>query len=220
MTILSGIVAGLLVVALVGLGVGYLGSDLWAVCAGQDEAVAPDQTLPVDAPTVSLVRSKEQEAEVAKAASSASDGVVLLNDWTYTQSTAQSPFIFSAPNGFDFFNPLFAFDFASPTTTQTNPFGFTPFGFNTLPNTLPTILISTSSGTVSVLPNPGTGTGGDTTTTTPVTLPNGSSVVVTTTISTVVFGVPIGTAAFSSRHGGAAIIVVVNVIIINVSPSR
>jgi hypothetical protein len=221
--LLTGCVAGLMVVALVGLGFGYLGSDLWAAFAGQHEEVASDQSLPVDAPTVTLVRCKDQEAAVTKAASGTTDNVVLLNDWTYTQS--QSPFIFSSPGGFDFFNPLFAFDFFSgPIVNTTLP--ITPFGFNTTAfNTVPVITITpTTGGGVTVVTSNGTG-GTNTTTTngstgTPVAFSNGASVFITITTASFVIPVPIGTNAISHRHGELAIFVSVTVIIINVSPSR
>jgi hypothetical protein len=219
---LTGCVASVLVVALVGLGLAYLGSDLWAAFAGQDDVVAGAQSLPVDAPTVSLVRSKDQESEVTKAASGANDGVVLLNDWTYTQST--SPFFFNAPNGFDFFNPLFAFDFVSPST-QGNPFAATPFGFSTTTaNSVPVLTVVPSGTGVAVVTSNGTGgttsSGSTTTTTGPISFANGASIFITISTSSIVFPVPIGTAAFSHRHGGAAVIVVINVIVINVSPSK
>jgi hypothetical protein len=229
--LLTGCVASMLVLALLGLGVGYLGSDLWAAFAGQDEVVAGAQSLPVDAPTVSLARSNDQEFEVTKAASGANDGVVLLNDWTYTQST-QSPFFFNAPNGFDFFNPLFAFDFASPST-QGNPFGSTPFGFNTTTvNSVPVLTITPSGNGVVVTTTNGNGgttngftingftTSSGTSTTGPISFANGASIFITITTSSIVFPVPIGTEAFSHRHGGLALVVIINVIVINVSPSR
>jgi hypothetical protein len=220
-TFLTGCVASVLVVALVGLGLAYLGSDLWAAVAGQDVVVADAHSLPVDAPTVSLVRSHEQESEVTKAASGANDGVVLLNDWTYTQSTT-SPFFFNAPNGFDFFNPLFAFDFVSPSI-QGNPFAATPFGFSTTTaNSVPILTVVPSGTGVTVVTSNGTGgtTSSGTTTTGPISFANGASIFITITTSSVVLPVPIGTQAFSQRQGAQTLVVTINVIVINVSPSK
>jgi hypothetical protein len=223
--LLAGLTATLLGVAVIALGVGYLGSDLLTLVTAQDglavETVAvTDQALPVDAPTVSLVRCKAQETETNLASSGAQDEVVQLNNWTYTQSNVSfSPFMFSAPNGFDFFNPLFAMDFVSSSPGSSNPFGSTPFGFgtgSTTTGTSPGFVIATSNGNIVV------GSGSPittTTTTTPAAFLNGSQIFLSISTTTLVFPLPIGTAAFSHRHASTTAIVVVNIIVINTTPA-
>jgi hypothetical protein len=219
-TLVTGFVVTLLGAAVVAMGVGYLGSDLWALVAAEEAMVAvSDQALPVDAPSVSLVRCKAQETETNLANSGAKDEVVLLNNWSYTQSNVTfSPFIFGAPNGFDFFNPLFALDFVPSQQGFGNPFalGLSPFGFGTT-NTFGGFTVPTSSGTIVV----GNGTATSTTTGTsasPVAFLNGAQIFISITATTFVFPLPIGTEAFSHRHAFTPVIVIVNIIVINTTP--
>jgi hypothetical protein len=232
--LMTGLFGGLLTVAVMALGVHHLGAELWTALSGpteaSDVAVAANQSLPVDAPAMTRLRCQQHESSASKAAQS-TEGVVLLDDWTYTQSG--SPFFF-APNGFDFFNPLFAFNFASPQTIQPTVMT-TPFGFMTTGST-PTSTTSTGNGGfVFTLP----GTGGSTTSTSSFgpmgsfsngsDPPVGGSSSATVVAFPTVFPLALGRFGFSHRHGFAPIIVVVNLnITINVnvnvnvviSPSR
>src|SRR5204862_6432606 len=64
-------------------------------------------------------RVREQQAETSQAnAKTAASGVLQLNDWTYTQANGASPFQFDSPGSFDFFNPLFAFNFGGVSPQQ------------------------------------------------------------------------------------------------------
>jgi hypothetical protein len=221
-SLFMGLLACVVAMAALVFGISHLSSDLLATFAGEDESIsaavaASDQALPADAPSISLVRSQDLQAQSSKAASDNQKSVVLLDDWTYTQATF-SPFFF-APNGFDFFNPLFAFDFFPFITTNgqttTNPF-LTPFGFTISPTTgFP--IVTTGTGGTTIIATNGTGT------TTTSSFLNGASVFVSVTAATFVFPLGLGTQGFSQRHAFTPIIVVINITVIvnvNVSPSK
>src|SRR5438874_9925353 len=140
--IVPGLLAGALALAVAVLGVVHFGSDLSALWDGRDEAavVAGGPSLPIDGPAVTMARVREQEVEGTKALNkaAAANGVLQFDEWTYTQATGKSPFLFDPPGSFDFFNPLFAFNFGGLTPQQLFGLFFAEiFG---LPNAGPTMV--------------------------------------------------------------------------------
>jgi len=220
----KGLFASLLTTAVVALGVVYLGEDLWAVAGGSEDAsfetaagTAPT-ALPVDGPAVNHLRYVAQQT--ASNNVPADDGVLVLDNWNFTQSST-SPFVFSAPNGFDFFNPLFTFNFSNNQAVTNNfffgsgGFGagvFSPFGFPSTPTTgFPGF--APTGGSFVTLPigaTPGNSF-----------LPflNGARLFVTVETATVIFPVTLGNAGFAHRHVFSPVIVIINITVIIVSPS-
>src|SRR5207245_849549 len=141
--------------------------------------VAGGPALPVDGPAVTLSRVREQQAEASQAqAKTAAGGVLQLNDWTYTQATGNSPFFFDPPGSFDFFNPLFAFNFGGVSPQQL--FGLLFADIFGLPNAgsmvVPVFTGSTGTSGPMVFPPPGS-------TVTKTTFPNGSTVTTATFVT-------------------------------------
>jgi hypothetical protein len=210
-----------------------LGAYLWSeIAATFDQLFSPSNAaaeavasnaLPVDAPAVSVARAHNQEVEANTAAAAATE--VVLKDWNYTQFSF-SPFSFGQDN-FDFFNPLFAFDFPNSQNQNSSlissllngPFS-TPFGFNLASGTGMPFVIGGSStgGSMFVTDPPGSQT---TTTTQNVTIPflNGSSILASITVSITFNTQSLGGAGFSHRHFGGETIII-NITFIVVSPVK
>jgi hypothetical protein len=220
--VLKGLLASAVVVTVVALCVNFLGSDLWAVLAGQDAdataavAGAGNAALPVDAPAVTRLRSKDQESTSATATSSGQQNVLVLDDWDFTQSSG-SPFLFDAPNGFDFFNPLFAFNNFGGGSSNGATNGMSPFGFTTTPTTTFPSTTGGSGGTTTAGTTGSGGTSGGagsdppaTTTTTSTT--TGVSITTSFSIGTAIIPFQLGTGGgFSHRHVFTPIIIVINI---------
>jgi hypothetical protein len=117
---LAGVLTAGVAVAMFALIVTNLGGELWAAWAedGEPAAATTGPRLPVDGPAVSLARVNHLQEANTKAiqTTAAPDAPEILDEAVFTQFTGgESPFFFNlAPNGFDFFNPLFAFNFGSP----------------------------------------------------------------------------------------------------------
>jgi hypothetical protein len=238
----TGLLASAVFAAVAVLAANQFSRDLWAVVGDTDTqtvAEATSQGLPVDAPAVSRIRGNDLAADTAKAASDVQDAVVLLDDWSYTQSSS-SPFFFGPPNGFDFFNPLFAMNFPTGSTGATG--GTSPFGFSNAPPALMQVLNGATGSSATATSGSGTGSGASDPPSTGTTSTGGSSaagdppatntfnfngntVNITSNTFNFFLPLPLGTGGgFSNRHAFSPIVVVISITItvnvnVNVSAS-
>jgi len=184
----------------------YLSNDLWAVLGGIEEAaeVVGPRTLPVDGPSVTLVRVKDLEADSANA-KVASRQVVTLDDWTFTQAVQQVEpacpwrcFFDCTGGGFQ-----------------------SPFGFNIVnqpaPSVQPLNVVTEIGNEVFVVPPPMQPLVNGSTV---APFLNGASIFLIITQSTLITPVNLGTAFLSHRHGFASIQVITTINILNVSISN
>jgi hypothetical protein len=157
-------VAGLLAagvgLAVLGLGLRHLGGELgalWQDGAFEEPTVAAGPSLPVDGPAVSVARTNYLSAAGAQAVQQAAapETPELLDDASFVQfTTEQSPFFFfPAPNGFDFFNPLFTMNFGSGSPVVINEFNFF-FGSTGSSTTTPTTPLTTTPGVAVITTSP------------------------------------------------------------------
>ncbi len=222
--VLSAVLSAAVVAALVALGVTRLTPELFAFSDAAVELTAESgvPALPVDGPAMTKARIAQQSADGVKnlAAVASADSVIQLDDWQFTQASS-SPFLFSAPNGFDFFNPLFAFDFGPPVQNNFNffgpvfMFGNTPFGFPS----------AGGGGSFPFTGGGSSGSGGSFTTTTTSggsgtnssSFNNGAQVFVSVTTTTVIAPIQLGQ-GFSHRHAFGTVVIVVNVVVIVNNP--
>jgi len=140
-----------------------------------------------------------------------------LDDWSYTQAAGGSPFLFDSPGSFDFFNPLFVFNFGGFTPQQL--FGLVFAQIFGLPNSgatmVPVFIGPTGSTGMAVAP-PSTTTSNSTTK-----LPNGTVVTTTTTTTTTRSLAPmqLGLAGFTHRHVFGPGTTVINIQVLITSPT-
>jgi hypothetical protein len=211
------------VVAALGVfGTKHLVPDLALLAEVEAAAPASGAALPVDGPAVTKARVGEQVADGRKnlAAVAAADSVLQLDEWQFTQASS-SPFLFDAPNGFDFFNPLFAFNFGSPPQNNFNffgpvfMFGNTPFGFPSASGNGGGFQFGGSSGGGGTFTTSTPGSGG---TTNSSSFNNGATVFISVTSTTIIAPIQMGSQGFSHRHGFSNIIIVINVVVIVNTP--